>query len=327
MNLQFANFENLLATYYYDTTAHKAAEHLVNLIQGNKQRKLDTLLRDYRKIAIILPEEIELRAATDRLMKCCSIMEIASLAAFVPRLQQTNFGVTMRAILEDRYVRRYYEEFYPEKMPQLFRCRLSGTNTAIDEIDPHDLNHTIMAFLDLDRRFMETLDDGDLLSMLDSFTIEGCRFSDVINLVKIPDKFVSHLLLAPKKRDVRSRALNEFSLFMQFCFDLKQLLLQTESYALVQSAMWSHYGYWFDIIGNELAKQLGDALSQFLEWKPVGDNQDAAKAVQKYVAAARDVLGVLTSKMFARPINDLLKKVLVEPQPWFAADYVPLPLK
>lgn len=310
MNLQLANFENLLATYYYDTTAQDAAEHLSNLIQGNQQQQLATLLRDYRERAITTQKEIKLRAATDRLMKCCSIMEIASLSAFVQGLQQTGFGMGMRAILENRYVRRYYEKFYPEKMPQLFRCRLSGTNRVIEEIEPHDLNLTIMVFLDLDRRFMETLDDGYLLRMLDSFTIEGFRFCDVVDLISLPDRFINHLLLAPEKRDARSRALNELSLFMQFCFDLRQLLLQTKSYPLVQSAMWYHYSYWFDILGNELNEQLGDALSRFLEWKPLGDDHDAAKAVQDYVSEARAVLRVLTSQEFAQPVDELLKKVV-----------------
>jgi hypothetical protein len=311
MNLQLANFENLLATYYHGRTAHEAAEHLGNLIQGNQEQQLARLLRDYRERAITSQEEIKLRAATDRLMKCCSVMEIASLTAFVPDLQQTGFGIGMRAILEDRHVRRYYEEFYPVKMPQLFRCRLSGTNSVIEEKEPYDLNPTIMVFLDLDRRFMETLDDGYLLRMLDSFTIEGYRFCDVVDLISMPATFISHLLLAPKERDARSRALNEFSLFMQFCFDLRKLLLQTESYPLVQSALWNHYGYWFDIIGKELSEQLGDALSRFLEWKPVGDDKDAAKAVQDYVGEARAVLKVLTSQEFAAPIDDLLKKVVM----------------
>ncbi len=305
MNIQKANFEDLLARYYHGTAAHVAAEHLSDLIQDNEYLQLATLLRDYRERAITEQKEIELRAATDRLMNCCSVMEIASLTSFVPELQQTDFGIAMRPLLEDKYVRLYYEEFYPTKLPQLFRCRLSGTNRVIEK----DSNRYFMEFLDLDHGFMNKLDDGILLLMLDSFWIQGYGFRDVVKLISKPEEFANHLLLAPNKRDVRSQALNEFSLFMQFCFDLRQLLVKIESRPLLQSAMWNHYSYWFDIIGDKLNEQLGEALSQFLKWKPEGDGTDAIEAVQTYVRDARIVLKDLTSRRFIEPVDALLKKV------------------
>jgi hypothetical protein len=96
---------------------------------------------------------------------------------------------------------------------------------------------------------------------------------------------------------------------MQFCFDLQRLLTLAEPQPLLQSAMWNHYSYWFDIIGEELSEQLGDALSQFLAWKPEGNDMDAAEAVQTYVAEARSVLETLTSRRFAEPVDMLLKDV------------------
>lgn len=310
MNLQLANFEDLLATYYQGTAARVAAEHLGALIQCEQHLQLAKLLRDYRERAITEQKEINFRAATDRLMNCCSVMEIASLTGFVPGIRQTKFGMEMRPILENKHVRPYYEQFYPTKLPQLFRCRLAGTNSVILKIDRTDLNRNVLVFLALDCRFMEKLDDGILLRMLDSFTIQGYRFSDVVELISNPDVFINHLLLAPKKRDVKAQALNEFSLFIQFCFDLHQLLAQTESQPLLQSAMWNHYSYWFDIIGDELREQLGEALSQFLKWNPEGGDKDAAKAVQLYVREALTVLKALTSHRFAEPVDALLSKVL-----------------
>ena len=309
VNLQWANFEDLLASYYHRTAAHEAAEHLGDLIRGHQPLQVATLLRDYRDRAITSPNEIRLRAATDRLMTCCSVMEIASLTDFVPDLRQTAFATEILPILENKHVRRYYEEFYPTKLPRLFRCRLTGANSSIDHLDDTASSGSVMAFLDLDRRFMEKLDDGYLLRMLDSFTIQGYWFSDVVEIIDKPQEFINHLLLAPKERDARSQALTEFSLFMQFCFDLRELLSQLESQPLPQSAIWNHYSYWFDIIGEKLRDQLGDALSRFLEWKPVGEDKDAAKAVQTYVSDARAVLTVLTSRKFAGPVDDLLRRV------------------
>lgn len=309
MNIQLANFEDLLTTYYYGTAAHKAAQHLLDLIRSEQHQQLATLLRDYSERAITSPREIELRAATDRLMSCYSIMEIASLTGYVQELQQTDFGIGMLPILENKHVRQYYEQFYPTKLPQLFRYRLAGTNHYVIERNDHlDSNDSLILFLEIDRLFMEKLDDGYLLRMLDSFTIQGYRFTDVMELINKPEEFVNYLLIDPEERDTLAKALYEFSLFMQFCFDLRQLLAQTGAQPLLQSAMWNHYSYWFDIIGEELREQLGEALSQFLKWKPEGNNKDAAKAVQSYVLEARTVLETLTSRAFAEPLDTLLRE-------------------
>lgn len=307
MNVQIANFENLLASYYDGTTAHEAAKHIIDLIRKEQHEMLSSLLRDYREKSITSTEEITFRASTDRLMKCVSACEIASLLNFIPDVRHTKFGRQMTTILENKHVRRYYEDFYPERMPQLFRSRLSGTNTITEKIRARDVNRLIIVFLDLDRRYMETLEDGYLLRMLDSFTIDGYRFSDVVNLIGEPDQFINRLLLAPKERDTLSKALNEFSLFMQFCFDLRRLLLKTDSYPLIQSAIWNHYGYWFEIIGDELQEQLGQALTRFLDWQSHTGNRAAVESVQKYVREARDVLTVLTSKKFISPVDLLIE--------------------
>ena len=57
MNLQMANFEDLMSTYYQRTVAHVAAEHLGNLIRGEKQLQFATLLRDYRDRAVTAPRK------------------------------------------------------------------------------------------------------------------------------------------------------------------------------------------------------------------------------------------------------------------------------
>jgi superfamily II DNA or RNA helicase len=309
MNLQLANFQDLLATYYYGTAAHKVAKRLGDWIRHNEEARLATLLRDYREKEITSSREIGLRAATDRLMNCCSVMEIASLAGFVQGLQRTDFGMGMRIILENKHVRQYYEHSYPTKLPQLFRCRLKGTNQATERVDPSESHVSILSFLDLDRHFMENLEDGFFLRMVDSFWIEGYGFSDMVALISNPEELTRRLLLAPEERDVLSTALNEFSLFMEFCFDLERLLSNIESKPLLQSAMWNHYSYWFDIIGDELNEQLGLALSQFLEWKAKTGDMNSAGAVQTYVSKARAVLETLTSRRFAEPVDVLLGAV------------------
>jgi hypothetical protein len=308
VNLRYANFEDLLTIYYDGTLAHKAAETLGDFVRRKQHLQLSALLRNHQIRPVYSRREISLRAATDQLLGCCSIMEIASLMSFVPELRQTEFGIQMLPILEDTHVRRYCEEFYPIKLPQLFRHRLAGTNRVGEEADSAGSVGSIMAFLELDRRFMANLDDSYLLLMLDSFSIKSYRFADVVTAIGKPDEFISALLLAPQKRDVLSQTLNEFSLFMRFCFDLLQLLTLTKS-LLLQSAIWNYYSYWFDIIGDELNEKLGEALSQFLQWKPARNDIKAAQEVQTYVAGAFAALETLTSRRFAEPVDNVLKNV------------------
>jgi hypothetical protein len=160
-------------------------------------------------------------------------------------------------------------------------------------------------FLALDHRFMTTLNDGYLLRMLDSFTIDGYRFSDVVRLIREPQEYIRRVLLPPEKRDVIDVALNEFSLFLEFSFDLHRLLCRLAERPLFQSEIWNHYSYWFGIIGQQLKKRLGEALRQFLTWNADGDSQWVASEIRGYVTEALRVLDTLTSPVFAGPVDRL----------------------
>jgi hypothetical protein len=306
MNPRQANFEDLVSIYLTGTEAHVAAVHLLKLIQSGKDRDLANLLRDHRARAIELRREIEMRAAIDRLMNCCSVMEIASRIGFIPNPGKTQVGRELRIILGNASVRRYYEEFYPVRLPQLFRQRLAGRmSQAPPKPNSRDIA-SFMSFIELDRRFMANLEDGTLLRMLDSFVIGGYWFSDIVELIGKPGTFIKFLLRDPARADVRARALHEFSLFMQFCFDLHQILQKTFDSPVLQSALWNHYAYWFEIIGDELREQLGKALGKFLDWTPPANDRNSGQAVQTYVRRAQEVLADLTSRKYANPIERLL---------------------
>ena len=306
MNVQQANFEDLLAAYYGGTKARTAARMLLGLIRREDHLRLANLLRDYRRRSVWSEQAIADRAAVDQLMICYSVVEIASLTGMVPDLRDTAFGKESGRILEHKQVRRYYEEFYPTRMPQLFRHRLAGNGTAQTRQPVESVSAAFMAFLELDRRFMENLEDETLLRMLDSFKIDGYWFKDVVAIIKKPKVFIEHLMCAPAKRDARSWALQEFSIFMQFCFDLHELLGRLDKQPVLQSAIWNHYSYWFEIIGDELHEQLGTALDKFLSWKPPPGKRDAGRKIQKYVLEARSVLKNLTSRKYTSPVKALL---------------------
>ena len=307
MNVQDANLQDLLAAYYEGTRAAKVALHLRGEIVHRRETPLAMLLRDYRERDVTSSREIELRAGVDDLLICCDVLEIATLAGYIaPPVGGAEFWDELTVILENPQVRDYYVTFYPMKLPQLLAHRLRRRHTQVEK-DGSALAPSIVEFLALDQRFMATLNDGFLLRMLDSFEIDGYWFSDIVSIVADPGDFIRRLLLPPEEQEVPDKVVHELSTFLQFCFDLQQLLRRLEYVPLLQSEVWSHYGYWFGIIGEELNEQLGVALDQFLRWTPIGPDQQAAGEIQDYVAQARHALGVLTSPTFAAPVNRLLE--------------------
>lgn len=308
MNLQEANFQDLLTAYYKGTNAAKAAEYLLSEIKHSHHKQLAILLRDYRTRSIDSDREIRLRAATDDLMICCDVLEIAALAGFIAPPGQSDFWKTIEAILEDLDVQKYYAKFYPLKLPQMLRYRIQSRHRKVEKESP-ELPSLVMQFLELDQRFMATLNDGYLLRLLDSFTIDGYWFSDIVGLVGKPQEFIRRILLPPEKRGVQDQTLHELSFFMEFSFDLSQLLDRLASLPLLRSEVWNHYSYWFGIIGEELKSQLGSALNQFLKWKPDGKDRTAATEIQSYVAQATNVIASLTSPDYAVCVDDQLRKL------------------
>jgi hypothetical protein len=309
VNVQGANLQDLIKVYYYGTDAHTAADNLLALIGRNDNLRLSVLLRDHRTRPVYSVREIELRAATDELLNCGGILEIASLTGFISDIQKSTIGERLRIIYGNKHVRRYYESYYPTKLPQLFLARLRGHHSTHEREEEADTIRLVLSFLELDRTFTIHLNNCELLRMLDSFQIDSVRFSDIVQIIEDPQTFSDYLLRSPDDQDVTSRAINQLSMLMQFCFDLNRLLADASKHPLLRSAMWSHYGYWFEIIGDEIRDRLGFALNQFLKWKPLGNKKEAFSEVHSYVSRARLVLSDLTSRQFAMPVENLLLEI------------------
>lgn len=307
MNVQRANFQDILRFYFERQTANTAAEFLEQMISRHQYLQLGDLLRDHNRKAVYSERERYQRACVDDLMLCCGIFEIGCLTQFIPAPDGSSFWRKMQAILENNQVRRYYEKFYPLRLPQLLTLRLQQRFHQV-EMNTAEIANVMIQFLALDRGFMSSLNDSYLLSMLDSFTIQGYRFRDVVKLIRDPRIFIERMLLPPTKRSIPDLALQELSQFFQFAITLDELLGSLGKYPLVQSEIWNHYSYWFESIGKELDRKLGMALDQFLGWEPIGPDSHATVEIQRYVGQARRVIDTLTSRQYSRPVELALQK-------------------
>lgn len=312
MNLQIANLQNLLNARFTGNWNPVAERRLLQAISTGDDRFLTRMLRSHRMGSVSDPEEIEFRAAIDGFLSFCGVLEIAAMSGFIELptsnlVWKPHFG----AALENEHLRRYYEDIYPTPLPQLLRLRLEGTNAIVRNAP----SNVVLAFLQLNDQFLERLEGCVLLRMLDSFTIKGKRFGDVVDLVEDPRAFVNAMLAAPTERDVTGRALHDFSALMQFCFDLHATLLQRIEDELLRSAVWYQYGYWFRILGAEFRANLGKAVSKFRNWdiEALGGDHDARATVRQYVQDAIGLLDNLTSPDFADPIDSLLQELKAGP--------------
>lgn len=334
--LREANFQSLLHTYYTTTSAQQSLAQISGYIQAHQTYTLEKLLRNHRLPGNGVPEgpEADGRAAFDKLLKCCSVMEIAVQAGFIPPFDGVNtvqgdWAASIRQILENDLATKYYVDYYPEKNPQLLRYRLEGMSTP-SQTDPtaEDIS-LIMRFLELDAQFIGFLEDGAghfFLRFLDDWSEwhpesgRSYRLADIIDIISDPEQFTGILLQPVEPEDPRSSAVYGFVFFLSFSSDLLKLLETLPSQSLLQSAIWYHYGYWFRVLGVHLQAQLSEALNQFLSWTltlqknpadcidPEVDLAFLSGEIQSYVDETQKLIETLVSSKYSDAVdNELLR--------------------
>lgn len=297
MNIPEANYQTLLKTYFENETVASVREQLLDLIRQGDQRKLGTLLRDHRSRSVKSKREIDFRSAVDALLNGYSALEIALTAVFIPPPDQSAFWEQTALLLDHPAVQRYYGEYYSLILPQLLHRRLQNPDQRLDSQD-QDFSSPLLQFLHLDQRFNETFHDSYLLKMLDSFSIDGFRFPDVVRAISDPRDFVERVLLPPDQQGVLDIALVQFGDFLRFCFELHGLLNRLVDAPALQTRIWGHYGYWFGKMGSRLKSSLGTALDGLNEWESSGDDPQSGTEIVEFVARSRQVLDELCAESY-----------------------------
>src|SRR5580704_16614511 len=84
-----------------------------------------TVLRDHNKRSVSDKNEIEYRRALDGVLELISALEVISIASNAMPELPPELGREFLAILEDTYIKNYYEAFYPMALPILCRAHLN----------------------------------------------------------------------------------------------------------------------------------------------------------------------------------------------------------
>jgi hypothetical protein len=304
VNISEINFQDILSDYFYGTGALSATETLLNAITKCKKAWMKRMLRHHGEWPVSDSYEIQFRDAVDDLIVCYNVLEVAITGGLILQPENNSqFWNDARVILENEFVRYYYVNLYPERLPQLLLLRLQCKFGYIEDGPTRVL---VMSFFDLDRQFIQNHRGRYLLKMLDDFTIAGYRFLDVSSLLESPEKFIKSLLKNPDEKSILDEAVHELDLFLEFCFKLYDMILRSEPWPLLQSEIWLRYSYWFDIIGVQLNHHLGKALDKFLTWPPLSADQNLSE-IQNYVDRARRTLKYLLSAKYTSYADKMLK--------------------
>jgi hypothetical protein len=300
------NFEDV-KFLFLDSEPAKEAIGILH-VYGSQQHLpyLMDMLRWHGDYAIANAAERRKRASFDALLNGYSLMEIASLADYVPSKFPLDFRDKALSHLKHPALLRYYEEYYPIYLATLFRQRLEKHSEANYPPEGKYSSEIFAEFVSVTTdyqndehiwRFEWFLEDGFRRT---EFSRKYYGLDDLIDLLARPEQLVQ-VLLRPNDEDLALHdAVQGFYKFLQFCRRLRGILEGANHLPLLRAGMWFHYAYWFDIIGERVSNHIKQALERFRGW-PVND-EDLLE-LHAFVRTASTTIDYLVDKTIGEPLR------------------------
>jgi hypothetical protein len=302
-----ANYEDIVERYYHSTGAHSGELYLLKRIESGDSSALDTMLRSHEEEGIYKDSEVQTRDDVDALLNFYGILELCLATRFVVISDASPILKNARRILNNKHVRCFYSVFYPVRLPQMLRLRMDSRDLWAAGVDSEEGRGLVSSFLSLDMSFQDNLEDGMLLALLDDFWIHGVRYDDFVKIISNPEAYIQKVLTDPEGDDVLAHAVREFGVFVRFSIALRNLLSRSRDQPMLQSGIWSYYGYWFETMREKLMAKLRLALAALGKWSPEMLSKEANEEMSGFVAETLSVLEDLTSPKYARRIDEMLK--------------------
>lgn len=243
-----------------------APERALTLLGGMRGRfsrgRIDWMLRDHRRQAVVLSNEISLRQDVDRLLEFVSILEVASVAGVVPTLPSGGIIDALYSVLCLPAVRKYYTQYYPLVLPDQFRRRLTQKYHDVPDIgsdrDRENAALLFESFLAVTESVRADPDINLLFLFLDDVAGTDQRGSDLVVLVSdLP--VVLNAVMDPQTVDPHQGAVRGFLRYSAFGSQLVSVLDQAVEYPHLRAAMWNFYAYWI----IEFKSKILDAITSF----------------------------------------------------------------
>lgn len=218
-----------------------------------RRKPLERLLRSHADAAIG-PSEIPHRDNLDEALAGLGVLHIAGFDT-ASKLREIGIPpLAVREVLENPWVRRYYEVIYPYAPPILLRAALAEETAdyqfelAVERCRP-GWEQAFRQFLVVDASFNA---DGPMecfLSILDDYVIDSVDFGDLKRAFRSDDAMAAFM-----ENDVGQLAIEGIDDFFEFTDDLSDLLARCENYPLFRSLVWLNYGYWYGAGGARMGE-------------------------------------------------------------------------
>ena len=301
MELKESNFEQLCRDYFDNTPAEEGANLLRALDDDALAKTLDShWLREP------LARDIERRDAVDHFLSFVSMLEVASLAGCIPeKMVQTQRAIAWSELLNKAAAKRYYINFYPLALPQLFRNRIAKKSGEFGA----DRFGEFSRFLELSGRRSSDAVETFLWMVDDGVTEDGCSLSDVLATFADRRRFVAAMAKPPSERAGVHLGLHGLLEFLAFSRDFERLLDDCEERSVLQSAFWHYHGYWYRQMGPSLVGIIGAVIERYRnDVDPLSEAATQPHVVATYqdMDAAQRSMRKLVSGLYSAAIDQLL---------------------
>ncbi|MFN8166803.1 MAG: hypothetical protein U0X76_11730 [Bacteroidia bacterium] len=233
---------------------------LFKLITNNRNTKLKTLLRNH-KVSGIHGKEIELRDNIDKLLFFYSLLEVAAIADYINLESDSRLVKEIKMILGNKYLRKYYEEFYPLLLPQLLLRRVNGN--WIEKVADENAENIFVEFTHLNSTIEKNERVELFLNFIDDIRFNGEGITDLNKILFSPELLREHIQITPQKQSYKDKALLGFFIYLDFIKRFDSLLTRAKDYKSVQSAMWHFHSYWFEHIRTRMSNKIWQSLDNF----------------------------------------------------------------
>src|ERR1043165_3239248 len=251
---------------FYTEAATRAAEMIGHRSQKTLQQILDSHL-----VRTPTAASVKERQDIDDLLRYYSMLELASMVGAIPRMLPEAVSTPARLHLENRFVKTYYEGYYPLLLPRLFLARLDGqpSPSGLDEENNAEL---LMQFIDISS-MCETPAVRAFLPLLDDPTPTACSdrkggLGDVLETLRTGDRMARYLATPAERQTPAQRALDGLSDFMRFARALNRYLADVSDHAVWQSACWHYHGVWFQQLAGRVVGVITAAIELYRDHVP-----------------------------------------------------------
>jgi len=269
------------------------------------------LLRYHEPEGVDDQKEIDARDSFDFLLAYFSLLEIATLAGFLPTALPEEEKQFALAVLDQPNVRKYYTTNYPLLLPKLYRLRLqygiAPEATDGGAIPRYQQFLTIVEWQRSDED-METF-----LWFLDSGYFGDDSVGDLVAILSKAGAY-TRSLLRERSRTPLDKGVAGYGKFLALCLMLDSLLEDTAQWPLVQSGMFHFYDYWLSSLRRNAGNVLKPTLQAMQEWN-LKQNPEMAEAARQELQSAHEKIGRLLRANYAKPLRQASYRSKKQPEP------------